>query len=71
MKFHIIDNESGEVLFTVHGIQRTAYLLMGRNAQNTRVFREDERGGRRELNLNYNIWQLESSLREVSANENQ
>ena len=71
MKFHIIDNETGEVLFTVLGIQRTAYLLMGRNAQNTRVFREDERGGRRELNLNYNIWQLESSLREVAANENQ
>ena len=71
MKFHIIDNETGEVLFTVLGIQRTAYLLMGRNAQNTRVFREDERGGRRELNLNYTIWQLESSLREVAANENQ
>ena len=71
MKFHIIDNETGEVLFTVLGIQRTAYLLMGRIAQNTRVFREDERGGRRELNLNYNIWQLESSLREVAANENQ
>ena len=70
MKFHIIDNETGEVLFTVHGIQRTAYLLMGRNAQNTRVFREDERSGRHEIFLNYNIWLLESSLREISSDEN-
>lgn len=70
MKFHIIDNETGEVLYTTSGVQRAAYLLMGRSARNTRVFREDKRGGRRELNLNYNIWLLESSLREISSDEN-
>lgn len=70
MKFHIIDNETGEVLYTTSVVQRAAYLPMGRSVQNTRVFKEDERSGRHEIFLNYNIWLLESSLREISSDEN-
>ena len=70
VKFSIIDTETGEVFDTTSGVQRAAYLLVGRSAQNTRVFKEDEPIGRHEVFLNYNIWLLESSLREISAYEN-